>query len=86
VFTLHFFTFVLWNFLLGVITQGLGDIPVLLFVYLFPGLYLFLAIKRVYHRTLWKAAIAGMFLTFSYWMLVTLWIIGTVFISAYRAS
>ena len=86
VFTLHFFTFVLWNFLLGVIAQSLGDISVLMFIYLVPGVYLFLAIKRVYHRTLWKAVIAGMFLTFSYWLLVTGWVIGTILLSAVRAA
>ncbi len=86
VFTLHFFTFVLWNFLLGVITQSLGDISVLMFIYLVPGVYLFLAIRRVYHRTLWKAVLTGMFLTFSYWMLVTMWVIGTILLSAVRAA
>lgn len=86
VFTLHFFTFVLWCFLLGVIFQGLGDIFVIIFLYFVPGIYLFIAVKKVYHKTLWKAALVSMFMTFSYWLLITGWMVGTVLISAYRAA
>ncbi len=86
VFTLHFFTFVLWSFLLGVITQGFGEIFVLFFVYFVPGIYLLIAIRKVYHKTLWKAIIVSMFMTFSYWLLITGWIFGTSFISAIRAA
>lgn len=86
VFTLHFFTFVLWSFLIGVFTQGLGDIFVLLFAYLIPGIYLFIALKKVYHKTVWKALLVSAFMTFSFWILITIWIIGTVFLSAIRAA
>ncbi len=86
VFTLHFFTFTLWCFLLGVIFQGLGDISAFIFWYLVPGFYLFFAVKNVYHKTLWKALLVSLFMTFSFWILLTLWIFGTVVISAIRAG
>jgi len=86
VFTLHFFTFVLWCFLAGVITQGFGDASLFLFLYIIPGIYLFLSVKRVYHKSFLGALIASGFMTISYGILVTIWIIGSVMISAYRAS
>lgn len=86
VFTLHFFTFILWCFLAGVVLQGLGDIPLFFFMFILPAIYLLIAIKRVYHRTVWKAVIVTVFLTFSYWILVMIWMIGTVFLSAVRAA
>lgn len=86
VFTLHFFTFVLWCFLAGVITQGFGDASLFLFLYIIPGIYLFLSVKRVYHKSFLGALIASGFMTISYGILVTIWIIGSVIISAYRAS
>lgn len=86
VFTLHFFTFVLWSFLAGVITQGLGEIFIFLFLYFVPGIYLLIAIKKVYHKSFFPALFASAFMTFSYWILVTIWMLGTVLLSAYRAS
>ena len=86
VFTLHFFTFTLWCFLMGVICQGLGEAIVFFWWYFVPAFYLFFAIKRVYHKTIWKAIIVSMFMTFSYWVLLTCWIFGTVAISAVRAA
>jgi hypothetical protein len=86
VFTLHFFTFSLWCFLLGFICQGLGEVIVLFIWYFVPGLYLLIAVKNVYHKTLWKAVIVSIFLTVSYWVLVTAWIFGTIFLSAIRAA
>ncbi len=86
VFTLHFFTFVLWCFLLSVITQKLDDFFVLFFIYIVPAFYLLIAIKNVYHRVYWKAVIVTIFMTFFYWILMTIWIIGTVFLSAVRAA
>lgn len=86
VFTLHFFTFVLWSFLAGVITFELGEIFIYIFLYIVPGIYLLLAIKQVYHKTFIPAIIAAAFMTASYWFLVTIWIIGTILISAYRAA
>lgn len=85
VFTLHFFTFVLWCFLLGVLTQDLDEIFIFIFMYFVPGVYLLIALKRVYHKTLWKALIVCTFLTFCYWILITAWMLGTVVISALRA-
>jgi Protein of unknown function (DUF3667) len=85
VFTLHFFTFVLWSFLMGVITQGIGEFFILLFLYIVPGIYLLISLKAVYHRTVWKAVIVGGFLTFCYWCLITIWVFATVFLSALRA-
>lgn len=86
VFTLHFFTFAIWCYLLGVLLQGFGEISVFVFWYFIPGIYLFFALKRVYHKTLWKAVIASGFLTLSFWILQTIWIFGTIFLSAYRAA
>ncbi len=86
VLTLHFFTFVLWCFLLGGILQEFDDIFVIIFLYFVPGIYLLIAIRKVYHKTLWKAIIVSMFMTFSYWLLITGWMIGTVFVSALRAA
>jgi hypothetical protein len=85
VFTLHFFTFTLWSFALGVFTQELSEHFVLLFLYVVPGIYLLIALKKVYHKTLWKAIIVCSFLTSCYWVLITGWVLGTVFISALRA-
>ncbi|MCC7159651.1 MAG: DUF3667 domain-containing protein [Ignavibacteria bacterium] len=86
VFTLHFFTFVLWCFLAGVAFQDLGDFSIFFFMFFVPAVYLLFAIKRVYHRTLWKAVLVTIFMTFSYWILVTIWMIGTVLVSAIRAA
>lgn len=86
VFTLHFFTFTLWCYLMGFICQGLGEVFVFFWWYFVPGFYLLIAVRKVYHKTLWKAIIVSMFLTFSYWLLVTGWIFGTIFLSAVRAS
>jgi hypothetical protein len=86
VFTLHFFTFVLWCFLLGVALQDLGIIFTFLFLYFIPAVYLLVAIRNVYHKKLWKAAIVSVFMTFCYWMLITFWILGTTMVSAVRAA
>jgi hypothetical protein len=86
VFTLHFFTFVLWCFLLGVALQDLGIFFTFLFLYFIPAVYLLIAIRNVYHKTFWKAAIVSFFMAFCYWILITLWIIGTTMISALRAA
>jgi hypothetical protein len=85
VFTLHFFTFVLWSFLLGVATQELGEFFILFFLYIVPGFYLLISLKKVYHKTIWSALVACGFLTFCYWCLITIWVFATVFISALRA-
>lgn len=85
VFTLHFFSFVLWSFLLGVITQGIDDFFVFFFIYLVPAVYLVLSVKGVYHKTYFKAFLAGGFLSFVYWILVTIWLMGTIFLGAVRA-
>lgn len=85
VFTLHFFTFILWCFLLAVIANELSDMFLFFFLYILPCIYLFIAIKRVYHRTILGALLASGFLSFSYWCLITLWVIGTVLLSAVRA-
>lgn len=85
VFTLHFFTFVLWCFLLGVIVQDLGDAAIFFSLYFIPCIYLFAALRRVYHKTLWKAVLVSMFMTMSYCILITMWIFGTVILSAVRA-
>lgn len=86
VFTLHFFTFVLWCFLLGVAFQDLGIVFTLLFLYFIPAVYLLMAIKKVYHNRFWKAAIVSVFMTVCYWALMTAWILGTTMISAVRAA
>jgi hypothetical protein len=86
VFTLHFFTFVLWCFLFALIFQNFGDWTILFFLYIVPGFYLLISIKRVYHKTMWKAVIVSMFMTFIYWVLVTGWMIGSVYVSALRAA
>lgn len=86
VFTLHFFTFTLWCFLLGVATQGLGEPAVFFFWYFVPSVYLFAALKRVYHKTLWKAVLVSLFITSCYCILITMWIFGTVYLSAVRAA
>lgn len=86
VFTLHFFTFVLCCFLGGVITQDLSDYSIYIFMFFIPGIYLFIAVKRVYHESLLPSLFASSFMTFSYWILVTIWMLGTVFLSAYRAA
>ncbi|MCC6866370.1 MAG: DUF3667 domain-containing protein [Ignavibacteria bacterium] len=86
VFTLHFFTFTLWCFLLAVIFQSLGDFSVLIFFYMVPGVYLFFAVKKVYHKTFWKAILVSLFMTFSFWFLLTSWIFFTIFASAYLAA
>jgi hypothetical protein len=85
VFTLHFFTFILWCFLFSVITSEVSEFFLLFFLYVLPGIYLFIALKAVYHKRVWTALITSGFLTFSYWCLITMWIIGTVLISAIRA-
>ena len=85
VFTLHFFTFVLWCFLFAVLTADFGPGFLFLFLYLIPGVYLFAAVRNVYHKTIWKALISSGFLTLSYWFLITVWIMGTIFISALKA-
>ncbi len=86
VFTLHFFTFVLWSFLAGVMAQDLGEIFVILFLYIVPAVYLLIAVKRVYHKTFLPAVLSSAFMTISYWVLISIWMIGTVFLSAYRAA
>lgn len=85
VFTLHFFTFVLWCLLLSSLLNFTGDLSVILFLYLVPGIYLFLALKTAYHKSLWGAVLASGFLTFCYWILVTVWALGTIYISALKA-
>jgi hypothetical protein len=85
VFTLHFFTIALWCFLLGVAVQDLGEPAVFFFWYFLPCLYLFAALWRVYHKTLWKAILVSMFMTMSYCILITIWIFGTVYLSAILA-
>ncbi len=85
VFTLHFFTFVLWCFLLGVIGFMVSDFFLFFFMYFVPCIYLVIALKTVYHKTLWKALIVGCVLSFSYWILITIWVMGTIVISAIRA-
>ncbi|HAX49802.1 MAG TPA: DUF3667 domain-containing protein [Ignavibacteria bacterium] len=85
VFTLHFFTFILWCFLLGVAAQDLGEGAIFILIYLLPSIYLFAALKKVYHKTLWKAVLVSMFMTMSYCILITMWIFGTVYLSAVRA-
>lgn len=85
VFTLHFFTFVLWCFLFSVITMGISDFFLFFFIYILPGIYLFIALKNVYHKRIWTALLVSGFMTFCYWFLVTAWMMGTVFISAIRA-
>jgi hypothetical protein len=85
VFTLHFFTFVLWCLLFSVIVQGLSEYFFYFFLFILPGIYLLIALKSVYHKTLWKAIIVCSFLTFCYWILVFVWVIGTVMISAVKA-
>lgn len=86
VFTLHFFTFVLWCFLLALITQGLGVFFLFFFIYIVPAFYLFIAIKKVYHKTFIMAVLVSVFMTFFYWILSTMWMFGTMFISAVRAA
>lgn len=85
VFTLHFFTFVLWCVLAAGFTQELGETFIFAFLYIVPGTYLFISVRRVYHKTLLKAFLASVFMTISYWILITAWMIGTMLISAYRA-
>ena len=86
VFTLHFFTFVLWCFLLGVIVQDLGDAAIFFSLYFVPCIYLFAALRKVYHKTLWKAVLVSLFMTTSYCILITMWIFGSVYLSAVRAA
>jgi hypothetical protein len=85
VFTLHFYSFVLVCLLLSEITPFLDDLSVLLFFYLIPAIYLFIALKTAYHKTVWKALLASCFLTFCYSILVTGWLLATIFISAMKA-
>lgn len=85
VFTLHFFTFVLWCFAIGAFAQFISDYLMFFFLFIAPGIYLLIALKTVYHKTIWKAIIVCSFLTFCYWGLMTGWMIGTILISAIRA-
>lgn len=85
VFTLHFFTFVLWSFLFSVITAEISDLFVFFFLYILPAAYLLIAIKKAYHKSLLNAILAGIFLSFCYWVLITIWVLGTIFLSAIRA-
>jgi hypothetical protein len=85
VFTLHFFTFVLWVFFVSIVLQDLGGEVVLFFIYIIPSVYLFFAIKRVYHKSSWKALITASFFSFTYGILITIWILGTIYLSAVLA-
>lgn len=85
VFTLHFFSFVLVCLLLSDLIPLPDDFSVLLFFYMIPGIYLFIALKTAYHKTVWKALLASCFLTFCYCILVTGWLFATIFISAMKA-
>ena len=85
VFTLHFFTFVLICMFAGTFIDTIWDSAVVVFIYVIPIIYLFLALKTVYHKKIWKAMVACSFLAINYWILVTVWIMGTVFISAMLA-
>jgi hypothetical protein len=85
VFTLHFFTFVLICMFVGTFIDAIWDSAVVFFIYVIPAIYLFFALKTVYHKTIWKALLVCSFLTVNYWILVTVWIMGTMFISAMLA-
>ncbi|MCX7877773.1 MAG: hypothetical protein N2510_03930, partial [Ignavibacteria bacterium] len=81
VFTLHFFTFVLWCFLFASLFENTDLIFFAIFV--IPSVYLFLAIKKVYHRRWSTAIITSFFLSVIYIFLIFIWIIGTTAISAW---
>lgn len=81
VFTLHFFTLVLWCFLLASLFDNTDF--VLFSVFVIPSVYLFFAIKRVYHKRWSTAIFSCFFLSLSYIFLIALWIIGTIVISAW---
>lgn len=85
VFTLHFFTFVLICLLAGALLEYFTGTGTLFFLYIVPTIYLLIALKNTYHKVFWKAALSSILFAFSYWVLVTLWVLGTIFISALRA-
>lgn len=86
VFTLHFFTFVLWCLLAGGYLERFVDELLFFFLYFVPGIYLFFSVKRVYHKSFWGAFLAAGFMTVSYGILISIWILGSVMLSAYRAA
>lgn len=85
VFTLHFFSFVLICLLAGTLLEPLWESGTVFFLFIFPAIYLFLALKTAYHKTIWKALVTSAFFTFSYWMLLIIWVFGTIFLSAVLA-
>ncbi|HEY3250302.1 MAG TPA: hypothetical protein VGK25_04215, partial [Ignavibacteria bacterium] len=54
------------------------------FFFIIPCIYLFFAVKRVYHSSWSGALIPGLILSLSYWILSLAWVIGTVFEAALR--
>ena len=81
VFTLHFFTFVLWCFLIGSLFSN--DRLILFSVFIVPSVYLFIALKNVYHQKWINALVPAVFLSVSYMILIFIWILGTITISAW---
>ena len=84
VFTLHFFTMVLIFFTIGEILGKLDPDINSYFLFLIPCIYLFFAVKKVYHsRWIW-AVFTSVFLSFAYWVMLFLWSFGTIIVGALR--
>jgi hypothetical protein len=85
VFTLHYFTIVLILFTVGFILSEIVEPDILnFFVFIFPCIYLFFAVKKVYHqRWIWSVFTSAL-LSFAYWILLFLWAYGTMVVGALR--
>jgi len=85
VFTLHFFTMVLIFFTIGALLSELEPDVMNFFLFLIPCVYLFIAIKKVYHiRWIWSVLTSAL-LSLAYIILLTIWSYGIIMVAALRA-
>lgn len=84
VFTLHFFTMVLIIFTVGAFVSEIEPDILNLFLFFLPCIYLFIAVKKVYHSRWIGSLLSSTLLSFAYWILLFLWAYGTVVAGALR--
>ncbi|HJY63532.1 MAG TPA: DUF3667 domain-containing protein [Ignavibacteria bacterium] len=83
VFTLHFFSMILIMLTIGTLIEYIVSDILYLFLFVFPTIYLFLSIKKVYHVKWLNAVIPSLFLSFVYWILLILWFYGLIVVGAF---
>jgi hypothetical protein len=84
VFTLHFFSMVLIFFTIGALLGEINSDINTIFLFFIPCIYLFLAIKKVYHIKWIGAIVSTAVLSFAYWIMLFLWSYSVIMIGALR--